>query len=60
MPGTYEVKVDGFNGRAIDAYTLDVTIPVCGNGAVEAGEACDDGNLDAGDGCAADCTVEPG
>lgn len=28
----------------------------CGNGAVEAGEECDDNNLDAGDGCEADCT----
>lgn len=29
--------------------------PVCGNGVVEDGEACDDGNTDSGDGCAADC-----
>ena len=27
----------------------------CGNGIVDAGEACDDGNLDDGDCCAADC-----
>ena len=32
--------------------------PVCGNGRVEAGEACDDGNRTAGDGCASDCTIE--
>ncbi len=32
--------------------------PVCGNGIVEPGELCDDGNLSAGDGCAADCTTE--
>ncbi len=31
----------------------------CGNGKVEAGEACDDGNSVAGDGCEADCTVTP-
>jgi cysteine-rich repeat protein len=30
----------------------------CGNGKVEQGEACDDGNLDAGDGCTAQCTEE--
>jgi cysteine-rich repeat protein len=30
---------------------------ICGNGAVEAGENCDDGNLDDGDFCANDCTA---
>lgn len=28
---------------------------LCGNGRVDVGEACDDGNLDSGDGCRADC-----
>jgi cysteine-rich repeat protein len=32
--------------------------PVCGNGALEEGEACDDGNTHAGDGCSATCTIE--
>ncbi len=31
---------------------------VCGNGIVEAGEACDDGNMVNGDGCSNTCTVE--
>jgi len=31
---------------------------VCGNGVTEPGEECDDGNISAGDGCAADCTSE--
>lgn len=31
---------------------------VCGNGALEAGEECDDGNIDGGDGCAANCARE--
>jgi cysteine-rich repeat protein len=38
--------------------SLDSTIrglPVCGNGAVEGAEVCDDGNQEDGDGCAADC-----
>jgi len=30
----------------------------CGNGAIDATEACDDGNEVAGDGCAATCVVE--
>ena len=34
--------------------------PVCGNGAVEAPEECDDNNTTAGDGCSASCAVEPG
>ncbi|HZO13000.1 MAG TPA: lamin tail domain-containing protein [Polyangiaceae bacterium] len=33
-------------------------VPVCGNGSVESGEACDDGNTAPGDGCSAACTVE--
>jgi len=32
----------------------------CPNGIVEGGETCDDGNEDADDGCAADCTLECG
>ncbi len=34
--------------------------PVCGNGSVEPGEDCDDGNTSDGDGCSADCLVEGG
>ena len=33
--------------------------PMCGNGLVEPGEACDDGNPVDGDGCSAQCQVEP-
>ena len=29
---------------------------MCGNGIVETGEVCDDGNIVAGDGCNATCT----
>ena len=31
----------------------------CGNGDVEFGEACDDGNLANGDGCSSTCEIEP-
>jgi cysteine-rich repeat protein len=31
---------------------------VCGNGILDAGEQCDDGNLAAHDGCSATCTIE--
>lgn len=32
----------------------------CGNGEVQGGEQCDDGNVTAGDGCSATCTIEAG
>lgn len=47
----------------IGPYSLTVTTdaPLCGDRVVVAGEVCDDGNTNAGDGCTADCrTVEAG
>ena len=35
-------------------------VAVCGNGIIEPGESCDDGNNAGGDGCEADCTLLPG
>lgn len=32
----------------------------CGNRVLDPGEACDDGNVNAGDGCSSTCTIEPG
>jgi fibro-slime domain-containing protein len=32
----------------------------CGNGSIEVGEECDDGNQLIGDGCSSDCKIEPG
>jgi fibro-slime domain-containing protein len=34
--------------------------PVCGDGVVETGETCDDGNTIPGDGCSGICQIEPG
>lgn len=34
--------------------------PKCGNGILESGERCDDGNTVKGDGCSAKCTIERG
>jgi cysteine-rich repeat protein len=39
--------------------TITETQAVCGDGFLH-GEACDDGDLDNGDGCSSSCTVEPG
>ena len=33
---------------------------ICGDGVLEAGEACDDLDVDPGDGCDASCEIEPG
>jgi len=37
-----------------------VPLPVCGNGILEEGEACDDGNTDPADGCGPLCVQESG
>lgn len=61
VAGAYFVEVarSPLAGPAND-YTLQLSVkpPVCGNGAVEAGEACDDGNAASGDGCSAACAWE--
>jgi cysteine-rich repeat protein len=36
---------------------LDCTMPKCGDGILDAGETCDDGNNVDGDGCSADCSA---
>jgi cysteine-rich repeat protein len=60
-------QLDACDGRADGAPCATPDIPVgacnagvclasgCGNGVPEEGEACDDGNTSAGDGCSADC-----
>ncbi|HYH95558.1 DUF4215 domain-containing protein [Hyalangium sp.] len=48
-------------GGETDGGTDGGTNPSCGNGTIQAGEACDDGNTSASDGCAADCkAIEAG
>jgi len=42
----------------IQACAGNVYYAVCGNGVVEDGEACDDGNVDGGDGCGSNCLYE--
>ncbi len=44
--------------RAFDARSTcrkNCTIPRCGDGVLDGGEVCDDGNTRSGDGCAANC-----
>lgn len=59
--GTYFVSVEESGRNALlSPYLLRVrTVAAgCGNGFIEAGEACDDGNLSSGDGCSATCAFE--
>jgi len=60
--GTYYVRVSASPLAPDDLstfpYRLGVSLDVCGNGTVAAGEECDDGNLDSGDGCSGFCRVE--
>ena len=42
----------------VDGCGHETFTPCCGNGALEAGEECDDGNLVDGDGCNADCQLD--
>jgi cysteine-rich repeat protein len=59
--GTYFVAVRGRGGGGRYALRVEVVAPRCGNALLErrAGEACDDGNAVAGDGCSASCVIEP-
>lgn len=53
---TYDTNLGGDTPETA-TVTVQITC-VCGDGSVDAPEACDDANTDAGDGCSATCTVE--
>ncbi len=65
IDGTYDIVLSAFDGSGALLASTNIRViigaggaPVCGDGLVGMGEACDDGNLTAGDGCSATCTVE--
>jgi cysteine-rich repeat protein len=37
------------------ACRTNCTVPRCGDGILDGGEVCDDGNVIGGDGCSVDC-----
>ncbi len=60
-PGKYTVQVhDEFDGSTQGVYVVEirVALPGCGDGVIQTGEQCDDGNLVSGDGCSATCHFE--
>jgi len=54
----YWVFVDGYSGQS-GSFRLEVTVvPTCGDGTLDVGEECDDGNDADGDGCSSGCEIE--
>lgn len=44
-----------------DGHLVTVTLQcLCGNGVIDAGETCDDGDISGGDGCSGTCALESG
>ena len=60
--GTYYVLIDGFGttSKGMYSFTVHGQPTTCGNGTLETGEACDDGNTTAGDGCTSECGIQVG
>lgn len=51
------------NGNPINYYVDPCSTPlasICGNGVIQAGENCEDGNADDEDGCSSNCVTEEG
>ncbi len=57
----YTVVVDtAAGGPGTFTLTATVNAALCGNGVLDSGEECDDGNGVSGDGCSATCTIDKG
>ena len=61
----FDLGTDGCNGvigwyvDRLEVYSCsDEMPPVCGDGIVDIGQQCDDGNMADGDGCSSSCQVE--
>jgi cysteine-rich repeat protein len=53
LPLSSPVMITAFDSASI--CRTNCTVPRCGDGILDGGEICDDGNVVGGDGCAADC-----
>lgn len=54
----FEVVTPGCS-RDLETVEVECGTTLCGDGSLDSGEACDDGNTLAGDGCSPLCAVEP-
>lgn len=54
--GGGDVRIEALSSTA-STWVLAVPVP-CGDAIVDAGEECDDGNTNSGDGCSATCQIE--
>lgn len=58
--GTCQTEPTCGSGSVLDCDTCTCSpVPGCGNGVLEDAEQCDDGSLLPGDGCDAECKLEP-
>lgn len=57
LPPVEEVKIPEIEDEATDE---ELQVPVCGDGLLDVGEECDDGNTAPGDGCDEQCKSEGG
>jgi cysteine-rich repeat protein len=60
LPACTSSVVENVGGQSSTSGGTGGSTASCGDGQLDPGEACDDGNPLAGDGCSADCHVEPG
>lgn len=58
LPPAGQMCPDGHYVIGFDASSNIICSGVCGNAVLDAGEACDDGNGESGDGCSASCRFE--
>ncbi|HJL15422.1 MAG TPA: DUF4215 domain-containing protein [Sandaracinaceae bacterium LLY-WYZ-13_1] len=56
----YYVAVGAYFSSGSGTVNVTTSTPVCGDGAVEGTEECDDGDTSSGDGCSDICLVESG
>ena len=68
--GTYQIELEDLDAPRLDREFSEIQftgnsasncvfVLDCGNGAPNAGEECDDGNIEVGDGCDDLCQIEP-
>ena len=55
-----EASVPDVSNEGCQPNCIEASPAICGNGVIEPGETCDDGNTSDGDGCSSTCQIEQG